>query len=41
MPKAKPAKGTSLHKFIAVGGKPSNYKKVNNVSTKIKDSKKK
>lgn len=39
--KAKPVKGTSLHKFIAAGGKPSNYKKVNNVSSKTKTSKKK
>lgn len=38
--KAKPKKGTSLHQFIATGGKPSQYKKVNNVEAKTKDSKK-
>lgn len=29
MPKAKPKKGMKLHKFIATGGKPKDYNKVN------------
>lgn len=29
MPKSKPAKGMTLHKFIATGGKPADFNKAN------------
>lgn len=38
-PNNKPKAGTSLHKFIAAGGLPKNYKAINNVEAKTKTSK--
>lgn len=37
--KNKPAKGQKLHTFIALGGKPQNYNKVNKVEGKPKPKK--
>lgn len=38
--KSKPVKGMSLHKFIATGGSPKNYNKVNKTSALRASSKK-
>lgn len=38
--KAKPKKGMKLHKFIATGGKPADYNRVNNTD-KLRASSKK
>ncbi len=37
---AKPKKGMTLHKFIATGGKPKDYKKVNGTEALRASSKK-
>lgn len=39
--KSKPKAGESLHKFIATGGKPKDYNKVNNTEKLRKSSKQK
>ena len=38
---SKPAKGQKLHTFIAVGGKPKDFNKVNNTESLRKSSKNK
>lgn len=37
--KNKPKAGMKLHKYIALGGKPSSFNKVNNTESKRKSSK--